>query len=125
MKKCRFCGKVFSHSVYPLHLKRCKEKPQPEAVSAPVDPQDPPADNNNEPTGNTDGTENTTPDGTGNNNEPTAPVEPDGQEETKAYSEMSEQELRVLAKDRGIAAYHNKGLDKIIAELEEMDASQE
>ena len=118
MKKCRYCGKDFSHSVYPLHLKRCKEKPQPEAPVEPVDPEG--TGNDNEPDGNTDGTENTTPDGTGNDNEP------DGNtEDAKIYSEMSEQELRVLAKDRGIAAYHNKGLDKIIAELEELDASQE
>lgn len=128
MKLCRKCGKEFSHSIYPLHMKRCKgiQEETQEAPIAPVDPVDPPADN--EPDGNTDGQENANPDESGNTDDGSGnDNEPDGNtdEENKAYSEMTEQELRVLAKDKGIAAYHNKGLDKIIAELEEMDASQE
>ena len=105
MKTCKYCGKEFSHSVYPLHIKRCKAKQEePETPKAPVEPDVP-----------------QTP------QEPKAPVEPDVPQtpqepaEVKPYAEMTEPELRVLAKNKGISSYHNKGLDKIIAELEEMD----
>lgn len=110
MKKCKYCGEEVSSKVLPLHLKRCAARPQVEAVKEPEKTEDPKTD---EPDNTPENTENDT-------------KEPDSTPEcTKDYAEMDEQELRVLAKSRGIAAYHNKGLDKIIVELSEMDAAQE